>query len=113
MVAVARTYKARESLSLLKEVLQLGEPIPGCSIAQFSSEKALTERQCDHVLDGTAFSWASSAIGEKCGLANAPLRINHMMLNAVLTACAKQRDQNKADVVLREMHEAVSFVSCE
>ena len=62
MVAVARTYKARESLSLLKEVLQLGEPIPGC-IAKFSSEKALTERQCDHGLDGTAFSWASSAIG--------------------------------------------------
>ena len=51
--------------------------------------------------------------GEKCGLANAPLRINHMMLNAVLTACAKQQDQNKADVVLREMHEAVSHVSCE
>jgi len=36
-----------------------------------------------------------------------------MMLNAVLTACAKQQDQNKADVVLREMHEAVSHVSCE
>jgi len=36
-----------------------------------------------------------------------------MMLNAVLTACAKQRHQNKADVVLREMHEAVSHVSCD
>ncbi|CAL1142865.1 unnamed protein product [Cladocopium goreaui] len=62
VVAAARTYKARESLSLLKEVLQLGEPI------------------------------------------------NHMMLNAVLTACAKQQDQNKADVVLREMHEAMAAV---
>ena len=47
VVAVARAYKARESLSLLREVLQLGEPIPGC-ITRFSLEEGLTERHCDH-----------------------------------------------------------------
>ena len=33
------------------------------------------------------------------------------MLNAVLTACAKQRDQTRADVVLQEMREAMGGIS--
>ncbi len=32
------------------------------------------------------------------------------MLNAVLTACAKQRDQTRADVVLQEMREAMGRI---
>lgn len=32
------------------------------------------------------------------------------MLNAVLTACAKQRDQTRADVVLQEMLEAMGRI---
>lgn len=37
-------------------------------------------------------------------------RTDYTMLNAVLTACAKQRDQTRADAVLQEMLEAMGRI---
>ena len=76
---MARAHKAPESLSLLKEILHSGERQLGCKM------------EC----------WSLLCRGKP-----KPTRMDNMMLNAVLTACAKQRDP-RADVVLREMHEAL------